>query len=420
MIKRVYQFADIPLSIGNQAVHFPQNTSWAGDIGSYTHNYKRYATSHRFVHQPTVITFEGDLIYDGSFLPAHIEQKLRSYVGITDTLIIYTLPNDYPPQFDLCKPCETCIDCEVVWLSSPAVLTSVDVSGDADNGFKINLSFTLMDFFYPLNKLIWSYDGNHVQDYDSRELAPTVEEIIDLLNCYPRCNDLFTDCISCRFFSRKNYNTIDSVYNPDTWEAFANDECCDYRYLYAENFETMRLLNNSTSLNGSSDFEGDSKIFNIDSRKWGALPSSIYAFKGMTTNGRYKASCYRASANSKLVIENTYNFGTVTKTERTEVLGFGGVDEETILVVGNVSYYDSTLDKLFRPVMYYDIATQSVYDVHLAVTYPSFAPGQLYPSRNKVRVFTEFDWELIPDCEGGSSWTQGYLGYAYIHLFRRV
>jgi hypothetical protein len=421
MIKRIYQYADIPLTIGNQAVFMPQTTEWAGDIGTYTHSYKRYANSHRFIHQPTIATFSGDLIFDGTLLPAEIEQKLRSYIGFTDTLIVYTLPNDYPPQFDLCQPCVECIDCEVVWLSSPAILTSVGVDGSPDDGYKINLSFTLMDFFYPLNKLIWQYNGNYVQDYDSRELASTVEDIVDLLNCYPRCNDLFTDCISCRFFSRRNYNTLDSVYNPDTWEAFANDECCDYKYLFAQNFEQMQTVNGVTSF--VTGFFAPEKIFQIDPKKWGALPSSIYAFRIPT--GSLNTTCNVMNDDVYINIENTYNFGTVTKTEITKIPLNAVGSGDNILLVGNVSYYDETLDSMFRPAMGVNLSTGEVFDSHPLITYPSFSPGQLYPSRNKVKIYTDV-WdasdfhERFPGCEDTGNYTQGFLEYAYIHLFRRV
>jgi hypothetical protein len=417
MIKRIYQYADIPLTIGNQAIFTPQDTQWAGDIGTYTHSYKRFANSHRFIHQPTVLTFEGELLYDGTFLPAEIEQKLRSYIGFTDTLIVYTLPNDYPPQFDLCKPCDTCIDCEVMWLSAPSVLTSVSVSGSPDDGFKINLQFTLMDFFYPLNKLIWQYNGNYVQDYDVRELATEVADIRELLNCYPRCNDLFTDCISCRFFSRRNYTTLDAVYNPNTWEAFASDECCDYKYLFAQNFQPMVGID-SGIFNRPSSLYVPPQIFQIDPKKWGALPSSIYAFRNLGL----APSCMKLSGDTYLYIENTYNFGTVTKTETTVISLDSLPNSPYALYVGNVSYYDSASGNMFRPAIQADVTTGTIVDIHPLVTYPSFAPGQLYPSRNRVKIYTgEID---IVDaglgCEPPLEWEGGGLEYAYIHLFRRV
>lgn len=432
MIRRVYQFADVPLTIGNQYVNFPQDTQWMGEIGSYTHSYKRYATSHRFVHQPTVISFEGDLIYDGSFLPSHIEQKLRSYIGITDTLIIYALPNDYPHQFDLCQPCDSCIDCQVIWLSAPSVLTSVNVSGDVDNGFKINLSFTLMDYFYPLNKLVWKYNGNYAQDYDVRELPPTVDEIKEEINCYPTCADLFTDCVSCRFFSRLNYDTFDAIYNPDTWEALANDKCCDYRYLYASNFQPMiksfRTVPWDTGTGSVIDFTL-SWTFNINPSIWGAPLSSIYAIAPINQDANSGFPQYGydfiAYDQRNIKITNQYNFGTITKTE-VSTIDFYNIDYnpsvgKEVMFIGNVALNSNGV--MYRPSFVYNVTTkQVVSNVHPVSIYPSFSPGQLYPTRNKITVKMGNANSITsnPAIEPNPSFSYQSYSIAYIHLFRRV
>lgn len=422
MLNRIFQFANIPLTIANQAIFYSQNSTWSGEVRDYIQNTRKFSNNHRYMHQPTVLTFNGDLIFDGTRLPGHLEQLLRSMVGTPDTLICYALPNEYPPQFDMCKPCESCCDCEMFWLSAPAVLTSVNVdkNGDFYSGYKIELSFTLLDFFVSLDPFVWSYTGDFRQD--TKEIEISVPDIIDIAdnNTFPNCQTLFTDCPSCKFFARTNYvsnvNLPFIQFSTSVWSAIGNTaNACKYPNAFSPSGTPILLLPAA---------EPYGKIYDVfvDSALWGAPPISYYAinFSDLASSTNVLTL---TTSDVRVQIINEYTNANYKKTEET-FLYLNDLKDQLIalgtnlragdeIYFGNINIYDKSTEEFYRPAFVYRATLndgfQGMIAVHPRITYSGFAPGQIYPTRNKITV----------KYYGG--WTSAdYLNFQSIHWFRRI
>lgn len=421
MINRIFQFANIPLTIANQAIFYSQDTVWSGSVGNYIQNTRKYSNNHRYIHQPTTLTFSGELIFDGTRLPGHLEQQLRSIVGTPDTLICYVLPNEYPPQFDLCQPCNDCCNCEMFWISAPAVLTNVSVNkDDFYNGFKIELSFALLDFFVSLSPFIWSYTGDYRQDTKEIEVSNLELSAIIENNEFPNCETLFTDCPSCKFFSRTNYisdiNLPFIQFNTNVWSTIGNtSNDCKYVNAFSPTGTPIILLPAAQPYGMVYD------VF-IDPSLWGATPISYYAiyFSDLASSTNVLTL---TTSDVRIRILNEYTNANYLRSEETflylndladQLIALGtNLRAGDIIYAGNINIYDKGTDEFYRPAFVYRTTSndgyQGILPVHPKFTYSGFSPGQLYPTKNKITV----------KYYGG--WTSAdYLNFQAIHWFRRV
>jgi len=419
VITRIYQFADIPLTLANQAVFPNQDTQWAGGVGTYTHNYKFYGIGQRYINQPTELTFSGRMIFDGTFLPGRLEQKLRSYVGLRDALICYVLPNDYPAQLDLCESCSDCCKCEIIWVNAPAILSSVNVDrSDYEAGFTISLTFKLLNLFSPLNPYLWAFDGN---------IAPDLTEAANVggntrLYCLPTCEEMFSKtCIGCNFFSKRNFDEFNFVFSGAVWAYLKASTCCTYDYMSTPGFnpDGAGFYGYFRGFTLPRDDMAVTNVINIDPDIWGGLPSSIYKIQFFDAVF-HTPIVISGGAGQILTITNEYREGTLIKYNfvtidlvdlQAQVIAQTGVAlrDSDAIYVGDFNYYDIGSDSFYRGAM----LTRDgaiVRFVHPKIEFDSFSPGQLFPTHNTVRFtvnsgYVAGDYELI---------------YNYIHWYRRV
>lgn len=417
MINRIYQFADIPIILGNQAVFYNQNTQWQGTVGSYTHTYKKWANNHRFVHEPTEISFTGRMVYDGVYPPEKLVQKLRSYVGLPESLICYVLPNDYPEEFNNCMPCQDCADCEIQWITAPAILSGVDTDkGDYEAGFNVTITFKLLNFFSGLNPLLWVYDGG-MSDY-AKEVS-----IYDLssINCFPSCEQMYTaECIGCKFFSRRNVDSYDLTFNALLWRYLEDNACCDNNF-----FESSPFNPDGAGLYGYY-FQQESaagriffnKVIRIDETMWGAPPSSIHKLKFFKSvpgapivisgGAAVMTITVESRQAGKVIYDNVAIDLTDIQTKVTALTGVALKDGDEI-IVGDFNAYDAVSERFYRGA-FLQRNGSIVPFLFPIVEYYSYAPGQLLPGYNKITVTAH------------AGWVNGDYGliYSFIHNYRRV
>lgn len=400
-VTRIYQFSDLPLVLKNQAVKLDYSTVSTGEVNNFIYTHKKYTSSQRYVTEPTEITFEGILMNDSYLNQNSLEQRLRSLVGFPENLICYLLPNEYPKLLDDCLCPEGC-ECKIIWVNTQAILTSVEVETDDDFTTKtITLTFTLLDYFAPLNPLYFRFDGVINTIIRPLETPATVNGFRELITCFPQCDELFQEgCLGCKFFSRRNYDFFDFTYNTKFWEASSCTECCDS---YSMGLDFYELSKNGTT-----------EPVNIDNNVWSAPPISIYAFQS------------RREVDDDVIVSIKVNYmnGSVYKQEVTTVeflnlntlmvnmgLGrFGSNSNVDILYLGNINYYFN--NRIYRPS--FVMRNGSIIpNLHPLINYPSFSPAQIYAGKNDVYIGAK---KTI----GSERFGFDGLNYAFFHSYRRI